>query len=112
LVEVYFIGGSMSEENKKEKLTIFGLRFWDLLIQKNLRNLSSMKYQTMLLLAYYIIGGMLDGKWVKDTWVSVIPVVHGLAFLGGGYITLVSSRIIANTKLVEKNGNSTMDTDN
>ena len=58
---------------------------------------------------------MFDGQWVKLAdgtvqWVSKIGVTAGLSFLGGGFITLATSRIIARTKLTEPtNGN--FDTD-
>jgi len=99
----------------KKKLTVFGPSFWDLWLQKLLRNVASMKFQWLTILYIPVVYGMFDGKWIKlvdgtVTWVSKVDVKTGLAFLGGGFITLALGRIIARTKLT--NGtNGDLDTD-
>lgn len=94
--------------------SFFKKSFWDLWLQKIFRNFASMKFQWMLLLYIPVIYGMFDGKWIThgDTikWVSKIGVTDGLMFLGGGFITLATSRIIARTKLTEPT-NEDFDTD-
>ena len=82
----------MSEENKKEELTICGLRFWDLLIQKNLRNLSSMKYQILILMFIFVTIGICT---------NIIPAITGCSLLGAGFVTLAGTRVYAKTRLTE-----------
>jgi len=95
---------------KPDKLSIFKSNFWDLWIQKLLRNVASMKFQWLLLLYIPTIWGMFNiqpGTTPPTPWISATV---GLGFLGGGFITLATSRIIARTKLT--NGtNGDMDTD-
>lgn len=106
----------MSEEVKTpQKLSIFRSDFWDLWCQKLLRNVASMKFQWLTILYVPVIIGMFSGKWITLAdgtiqWVSKIGVKEGLAFLGGGFITLATSRIIARTKLTNGN-NGDFDTD-
>jgi len=100
---------------KPERLSIYKGNFWDLWIQKLLRNVASMKFQWLTILYIPVIYGMFSGQWVTvdDStieWVSKIGVTEGLAFLGGGFITLATSRIIARTKLTS-DANDEMDTD-
>jgi len=76
-------------------------KFWPLWLQKNLRNLSSMKYQWLILLYLPVIFGIFEGRWVEDVWVSLIPVEVGLGFLFGSFLTVFSIRIYAKTKLTE-----------
>ena len=90
------------------KISVFNCTFWDLWLQKVFRNFASMKYQWMLLLYIPVIKGMFDGKWIDGIWVSKIGVVEGLAFLGGGFITLAVSRLIAKTTLTEDDENGTV----
>ena len=98
----------MTEENE---LKFWSYKFWGLVAQKLVRNLSSMKFQMLLLLYIPVIYGMFDGKWVNDVWVAKISAETGLAFLGGGYITLALGRIYAQTKLKENgNGQNELDT--
>ena len=99
----------------KQKLSVFRKDFWDLWLQKLLRNIASMKFQWLSLLYVPVVIGMFDGQWMKLAdgtmkWVSKIGIAEGLTFLGGGFITLATSRIIARTKLT--NGtNGDLDTD-
>ena len=79
--------------------------FWRLWIQKLLRNIASVKYQWMLLLYVPVIIGMFSTP-------QIITPTLGLGFLGGGFITLASTRILARTSLVEpKNEEEDLDTD-
>lgn len=93
----------MSEETEvtKESITICNITFWDLWIQKLLRNFASMKFQWLLFLYIPTIYGMFTmapGMDPAQPWISA---KLGLGFLGGGFITLATSRIIARTKLTE-----------
>ncbi len=93
----------------QEKLSFFKRNFWDLFFMKLLRNLASVKYQWLLLLYFPIIWGMFNLKPdSKDPWISA---ALGLSFLGGGFISLATSRIIAKTKLIEPPEEGTLDTD-
>ena len=98
----------MACNNCDNKISIFNRTFWDLFIQKLLRNVASVKYQWLLFLYIPTIWGMfhLNPK-TEAPWVSA---VEGLTFLGGGFITLATSRIIARTKLTE-DVSDTIDTD-
>lgn len=84
--------------------------FWNLVLQKVVRNLASMKFQMLLLLYIPTIYGIFDGMWIGNQWVSKISPTVGLGFLGGGYVTLALGRIYAKTKLRENN-NGNLDTD-
>lgn len=90
-----------------EELTIFGKSFWDKWLQKIFRNWASVKYQFLILLYVPTIYGMftLNAK-TGEPWISA---TLGLSFLGGGFVTLATSRIIARTKLTESN--EELDTD-
>jgi len=83
-----------------EKLSIFNKSFWDLWFQKLFRNVASVKYQWLLFLYIPTIWGMYNiNEKTGQPWVSATV---GLSFLGGGFITLATSRLLANTKLTEK----------
>ncbi len=94
-----------------DKLSVAKGNFWDLWFQKMFRNVASMKFQWMVILCAIVVYGMYfkqvpDG----DTLKPMISPELGLGFLGGGFITLATSRIVARTKLTEpSNGN--FDTD-
>lgn len=92
-------------------ITIFGLSFWDLWIQKIFRNIASIKFQMLILLYIPIIYGIFDGRWVSNAWISKISPATGLAFLGGGYVTLALGRIYAKTRLQESETEKILDTD-
>ena len=82
------------------ELSVFEKKFWDLVLQKLVRNLASVKYQWLLLLYIPTIHGMFTIKpGTNDSWVSATV---GFTLLGGGFITLALGRIIANTNLVDK----------
>jgi hypothetical protein len=73
-----------------------------------LRNVASMKFQWLLLLYIPVIWGMFN--MMPDNKTPWISATIGLAFLGGGFVTLATSRIVARTKLA--NGtNGDLDTD-
>ena len=91
---------------KANDLSIVKGNFWDLWLQKILRNFASMKFQWMVILYVPTIWGMFNIKPGSDPAEPWISAALGLGFLGGGFITLATSRIVARTKLVEpKNGN-------
>ena len=75
-----------------------------------LRNVASMKFQWMVILCAIVVWGMFFKTMPGDVTKPLIDAKLGLGFLGGGFITLATSRIIARTKLTEPtNGN--FDTD-
>jgi len=88
-------------DNCIKKISAFNKTFWDLWIQKVFRNVASVKYQWMVMMYLPVIWGMFhlspatNAPWISD--------IAGLAFLGGGFITLATCRIIAQTKLKEDN---------
>lgn len=93
-----------------EKLSVRNWTFWDLWLQKILRNLASMKFQMLLLLYVPVIYGIFSGHWDSHMWYSKIDPKIGLGFLGGGYVTLALGRVYAQTKLIE-NGNKQTNND-
>lgn len=81
------------------KVSIFNRTFWDLWIQKLLRNIASVKYQWLVFLYIPIIYGMFNEGLTKgQPWITANA---GLGFLAGGFITLATGRIIARTRLTE-----------
>jgi hypothetical protein len=97
------------KEKKEEKISIARGNFWDLWGQKMFRNLASMKFQWMTILCVIVVYGMFF-KTAAGTEIPYISAELGLGFLGGGFITLATSRIIARTKLTEPS-NGELDTD-
>ena len=83
----------------ESSVSFFDDTFWDLWLQKIYRNFASMKFQWLLLLYIPIIWGMFHIN--PDTKLPWISEVAGLAFLGGGFLTLATSRMVAKTKLKE-----------
>jgi len=84
-------------ETGEGDLSVFNSSFWDLWIQKNLRNIASVKYQWMVWLYIPVIYGMFHEGLIKgQPWISA---TLGLGFLGGGFITLALGRLMANTSL-------------
>lgn len=81
------------------EISFFNKSFWDLFLQKVFRNVASVKYQWLMLLYVPTIWGMFNLNDETDLpWISA---KLGLAFLGGGFITLATSRIMARTNLTE-----------
>jgi hypothetical protein len=81
------------------ELSIFNRTFWDLFIQKCLRNVASVKYQFMAAFFWVVVYGMFFKT--NAAGLPYIGSVEGLAFLGGGFITLATSRIVLRTSLFE-----------
>jgi len=82
-----------------EQISFFNKTFWDLWFQKIFRNFASVKYQWLTFLYIPTIWGMFHfPAGGKEPWIS--PTI-GFAFLGGGFITLAITRIIARTQLNE-----------
>lgn len=94
--------------NPYEKLTVRNWSFWDIWLQKMFRNVASVKYQLLLLYSSIIVAGMffVDGT-DKEPFISATA---GLAFLGAGMITLISTRLVARTNLFAPKDDS-LDTD-
>lgn len=96
----------MSNQYYGQEASIFNRSFIDLWLQKIFRNFASAKYQWLLLLYFPTIWGMFNvNDKTNEPW---IPASVGLSFLGCGFITLATSRMIIKTKLTEDN-NSTSD---
>jgi hypothetical protein len=82
-----------------DEISFFKKTFWDLWFQKIFRNFASMKFQWLTFLYIPTIWGMFHMQPDDKTpWVSATV---GFTFLGGGFITLAITRIIARTKLME-----------
>ncbi len=91
------------------KISALDRSFWDLWLQKCLRNFASVKYQFMVFFFWMVVYGMFIEKNKDGS--SFISPVEGLAFLGGGFITLAVSRIVLRTSLFEPKGQGNIDTD-
>lgn len=87
-------------------VSIYNGVFWDLWLQKMFRNFASMKMQILLLLYAVTIYGMYFAPTDR-----MISATLGLSFLGGGFVTMATSRIIANTSLVESTSVKGLNTD-
>jgi hypothetical protein len=95
--------------NPYDKVSIFNRSFWDLWFQKIFRNFASIKYQFMIAFFYLICYGMF---WAKNSdGEPFISATAGLTFLGGGFITLITSRMLVRTSLFESRDDGGMDTD-
>ena len=82
-----------------EEISFFKKTFWDLWLQKIFRNFASVKYQWLTLLYIPTVWGMFHTpSGGTEPWISATV---GFTFLGGGFVTLAITRIIARTKLVE-----------
>jgi len=82
-----------------EKISIFDRSFWDLWAQKMLRNVASVKYQLLILYSTIITYGMFFK--VDSSGEPYIGATEGLAFMGGGFISLITARLAARTSLFE-----------
>jgi hypothetical protein len=91
-----------------DKISFFNRSFWDLWFQKVFRNFASVKYQFMVAFFTIITYGMFFGKTTANE--PIISATAGLAFLGGGFLSLATSRIIMRTSLTS-NKEDGMDTD-
>ena len=96
----------------RKEPSILNASFWDLWVQKIFRNLASMKFQWLLILYIPTIYGMFHMIPNVTPPTPYISAALGMGFLGGGFITLATSRIIAQTKLKENgNGKAVLDTE-
>lgn len=82
-----------------QELSVFNRTFWNLWLMKIFRNIASVKYQWLLFLYVPVIWGMFHLN--EKTGAPWITAMEGLTFLGGGFITLATSRLIAQSSLVE-----------
>jgi hypothetical protein len=90
------------------KISFFNKMFWDLWLQKIFRNVASVKFQWMAVLYLTTIFAMFTMNPVTGTaWLST---ELGFGFLGGGFVTFCTARIIANTSLTESKDDD-IDTD-
>ncbi len=87
----------IKNNNPYDKISFFDKSFIDLWLQKIFRNIASIKYQFMVAFFVLISYGMFVEKNAKGE--PFISVTLGLGFLGGAFITLATSRIIARTSL-------------
>jgi hypothetical protein len=83
----------------EDKLNIFDRSFWNAWIMKLLRNVASVKYQFMVAFFFLVVYGMFLHK--TPDGMPFISATQGLAFLSGGFITLVTSRLAIRTSLFE-----------
>lgn len=92
-----------------EKISAFNKSFWDLWIQKVFRNLASMKFFILLIFIAIVAYGMFTICPVTNLpWISASL---GLGFLGLGFVTVATSRIVANTRLTENKPADELDCD-
>jgi hypothetical protein len=93
-----------------QELSVFNRTFWNLWLMKLFRNIASVKYQWLLFLYVPTIWGMFHlNEKTNAPWISAI---EGLTFLGGGFITLATSRLVAQSSLVEDSeSNNIINTD-
>jgi hypothetical protein len=96
-------------ESPYSKVSMLDRSFWDLWIQKCLRNFASVKYQFMVFFFWLVVYGMFFEK--NKDGDSFISPIEGLAFLGGGFMTLAVSRILLRTSLFEPKDPGSLDTD-
>lgn len=94
------------KEPNERNLSFFGKKFWDLWLQKVFRNVASVKYQWLVYMAIPTFWAMFTGQWYQPidaapTFIPLLDHTIGYTFLGGGFVTLATTRIIARTKLVE-----------
>jgi len=83
----------------EQEVSFFNRTFWDLWFQKIFRNFASVKYQWLTILYIPTVWGMFHmPPGSKEPWISA---TIGFTFLGGGFVTLAITRIIARTKLSE-----------
>lgn len=80
-------------------ISIFDKSFWDLWIQKVLRNLSSMKCQLIWGIFWFIYYGMYHCKDRMGDFV-ISPTI-GLSFLSGGFIAILGAKLVVKTSLFE-----------
>ena len=82
------------------KISAFKSTFWDLWIQKIFRNIASVKYQWLFFLYVPVIWGMYNiNEKTGQPWITA---ALGLGFLGGGFLTLATSRMIYQSRLTEE----------
>ena len=95
--------------DREFNVSFFKLNFWDLWLQKIFRNFASMKFQLLIILYVPVVWGMFTIRTgTTEPWISA---ALGLGFLGGGYITLATSRFLAKTNLVDRADGKELDTD-
>lgn len=87
-----------------EDLSILSCKFWDLWLMKMARNMSSMKFISMMFVYTPIVILMFSGSWVDGEWVSKVSTAVGVSAITGGLVTLILGRVYADTRL-KQNGN-------
>ena len=106
--ELLIMGQNCQQEQMQ--LSFFNRTFWNLWLMKVFRNIASVKYQWLLFLYIPTIWGMFNlNEKTGEPWISA---TLGLGFLGGGFITLATSRLIAQSSLIEDSeSNNNINTD-
>jgi len=97
-----------TNHNPYEKVSMWDRSFWDLWMQKILRNFASVKYQFMVAFFTVVIYGMFGADTADGT--ALLSMKDGLLFLGGGFITLMTGRIAMRSSLIAPSTDG-MDTD-
>lgn len=80
-------------------LSVFKIRFWDLWLQKLLRNLASVKVQLMISFYWFVVYGMFFAKDQHGD--PIIGAIAGLSFLGGGFVSIATARLMVKSSLFE-----------
>jgi len=73
-----------------EELTILEFKFWDLCIQKILRNFTSMKFLIFIFIYWISVWGLVKGKIDDKVFASIVI---------SGLVVIASARVYADTKL-------------
>lgn len=91
----------IDEENMcaYKTISIFDRSFWDLWVQKILRNFASMKCQFIWGIFWLVCYGMFHCKDKVGDF--VISPTLGLGFLSGGFIALLGAKLAVKTSLFE-----------
>lgn len=80
-------------------LSVFKVRFWDLWLQKIFRNLASVKYQLLISFYWLVVYGMFFARDLHGN--PIISSTAGLTFLGGGFVSIATARLIVKSSLFE-----------
>lgn len=78
-----------------EELTIFEHRFWDLCVQKVLRNFTSMKFLIFIFIYWASVWGLVRGKISDAVFASIVI---------SGLVVVASANVYTDTKLLYKDG--------
>lgn len=90
----------MDEDLHSAELSILHWKFWDLWLQKALRNLVSLKFWVLVFMGWCSYKGLfLMGRWVDGHWESPVSATIAFGLIGGGFVTVAVSRVYVKVKL-------------